>query len=140
MKSTLLLPPAASHLKHRDRLSTNCLSQPHCLRSASNCSTQNTVQRAEMSPSSTSAGEREESVPSARGSCARARGRGRTAELERALCRGAQDLLDRLCDVAVVLGRERRDLALVLGAGARDAETFSNARQVGVLERLVVPL
>lgn len=30
MKSTFDLPPAASHLKQRARLSTNCAPHPHC--------------------------------------------------------------------------------------------------------------
>lgn len=136
IKSTLLLPPAASHLKQRERLSTNCLSQPHCLRRASNCSTQKTVQRAEMSPSSTSAS----GCGSADGQIAKRREAGRTAELEGALRRSAENFLDRLRDIAVVLGRERRDLVRQLVTVPRDTEPFADARQVRVLECLVVAL
>lgn len=100
MKSTLDLPPTASHLKHLESDSMNWLSHPHCRRSASNCSTQKTVHRAEMSPNSTSADEQEGVSVDGVG----ARGDRRTAELERSLTRGSKEVLDGLGEFRIGRG------------------------------------
>lgn len=127
-KSTLDLPPAASHLRQRESDSTNCVSQPHCRRKASNCSTQKTVHRAEMSPSSRSVSRNQRAAIDDRK-------KKRTAKLERPLRGGSQHLLHSLRNVRFL---ERNDRELLARGVIPRAEPVANARQLGMLECLVV--